>query len=86
MVAVTGGAPGAAGGSSTSLTLIATAMVSVPPLPSSALTVTESWTSSRSRAQPWSRSAPRSGRCRMNQGWEEFRTGDYPGPHPDQDR
>ena len=32
---------GAAGGSSTSVTLIVTAMVSVPPLLSSALTVTE---------------------------------------------
>ena len=38
---VTVGAPGADGGSSTSVTLIVTASVSVPPFPSSALTVTE---------------------------------------------
>ena len=39
-VAVTVGTPGAAGGSSSSVTLMVTATVSLPPLPSSALTVT----------------------------------------------
>ena len=40
-VALTVGAPGAVGGSSTSDTVMVTATVSVPPLPSSAFTVTE---------------------------------------------
>ena len=39
-VAVTEGANGRPGGSSTSVRVIVTVMVSVPPLPSSALTMT----------------------------------------------
>ena len=39
-VAVTEGAAGRPGGSSTSVTVIVTVTVSVPPLPSSALTMT----------------------------------------------